>query len=106
MYFCSEEKVIEHSVEQNFSFYFLSRAATDLHLDPSLKTTAVWFWCDKLLIFIYRTFMKVMLCDLLLRKVQTRLARNAKENKNYGREYSAIAFNKNNNFSFYIIKEV
>lgn len=50
--------------------------------------------------------MKVMLCDLLLWKVETRLARNVKENKNYGREYSAIAFNKNNNFPFYITKEL
>lgn len=97
---CSEAEVMEHSVQQSVSFYFLSRAATDLHLDPSLKISAVWFWCDKLLIFIYRPFMKVMLCDLLLWKVETGLARNVKENKNYGREYSAIAFNKNNKLLF------
>lgn len=50
--------------------------------------------------------MKVMLCDLRLRKIETRLARNVKEDENYRREFSAVAFNKNNNFSSYITKEL
>lgn len=37
---------------------------------------------------------------------EIRLARNVKGNKNCGREHSAIASNKNINFSFYITTEM